>query len=119
MKHTKGPWAASHNPASEIREGWQIGMWQRDVTANTGFGPSATGIGETKEEADANAHLIASAPELLDEHKAWAKNIGSAFAKALQGDYEEIDILAKNTELDFTTGEPCLKSEAIAKAEEL
>ncbi|MCK5611746.1 hypothetical protein KAR91_58295 [Candidatus Pacearchaeota archaeon] len=77
MEHTKGPWEASHNPASEIREGWQIGMWERDVTANTGLGPSATGIGETRGEADANANLIAAAPELLEACKA----IGDAMIK--------------------------------------
>lgn len=61
--------------------------------------------------------IVAAATDLFEEHKAWSKNIGSTFAKALQGNYEEIDILAKNTELDFTSGEPCLKSEAIDKAE--
>lgn len=74
-KHTKGPWKASHNPSSEIREGFQIGMWERDVTANTGFGPSATGIGETREEADANAHLIAAAPDLLSLAKMFEAHI--------------------------------------------
>jgi hypothetical protein len=68
-------------------------------------------------DIEANAQLIATAPELLEEHKVWAKNIGEALIRVLQKDYSLIDILAKTTNIDFTSGEPVLRSEAIDKAE--
>ena len=55
---------------------------------------------------------------LLEEHKQWAKILGHIFIRALQGDYEVLEIYANNMKIEFVDGEPSLKSEAIAKAEE-
>lgn len=75
----------------------------------------------TPEQPKANAEFIVKAcnlhEELAAEHIAWSKNIGEAFVRAMQGDYELVDTLAKNTELVFIDGAPRLKSEALAKAE--
>lgn len=71
-------------------------------------------------EQDANAKLIAAAPELLDEHKDWAATFGRALVAALQGDYEDVNRLARELKLEWKTdGTPRLKSDAIAKAESL
>jgi hypothetical protein len=60
---------------------------------------------------------LSAAPDLLEEHKQWAKILGHIFVMGLQKDYEALEIYAKNIKIEFVDGEPSLKSEAIAKAE--
>lgn len=71
---------------------------------------------EKEEQWEANARLIASAPELLEEHKRWAKILGHIIVTFLQGNYEALNIYSK-MKIEYKDGEPWLKSEAIAKAE--
>ena len=60
-KHTQGPWGISNN-ATENREPteWLIGC------GGVGGGKVVATITNAHEEASANAHLIAAAPELLE-----------------------------------------------------
>ena len=44
------------------------------------------------------------------EHNEWAFWFGSALALALQNNYDEIDILAKEMKIDYVDGKPRLKS---------
>jgi hypothetical protein len=74
-------------------------------------------VGSIEVEMRANAHLIAAAPDLLGEHRAWAQMFGEALVLAMQGDYSKVDELANVARLHFPDGSPELVSEAIAKAE--
>lgn len=60
---------------------------------------------------------IASAPELLEEHKEWAKITGRIIVEALQGHYEYLKVVAANSRIIYENGEPLISSDIIAKAE--
>ena len=64
-----------------------------------------------------NARLIASAPDLLEEHKHWAKIQGRIIVEALQGEFEYLKVIAQTARIEYINGEPYLKSEAINKSE--
>jgi hypothetical protein len=66
---------------------------------------------------DANAHLIAASPDLLEEHRAWARDFGTALLLFLQGDHSAIDTLAHDMIIDQDSDGPILRSPAINKAE--
>lgn len=53
---------------------------------------------------------IAISP-LEEEHKRWAKMFGAALVMAIQGDYSEVDKLAREVRFEFVDGEPVIKSE--------
>ena len=61
--------------------------------------------------------LDTSAPELLEEHKYWAKIQGRIIVEALQGEFEYLKVIAQTAQIDYINGEPYLKSEAITKVE--
>ena len=57
-KHTSGSWEAVRMPIH--------GMWLIQANATNIAGISVMGDGPGAEQAEANAHLIAAAPELLE-----------------------------------------------------
>jgi hypothetical protein len=72
MKHTQGPWEAGTNGY----KGWNFtGGYNGTIIAENGeeiyAGPASFGAlrGKTEEQAEANAKLIAAAPELLEALK--------------------------------------------------
>jgi len=48
-----------------------------------------------------------------EEHKCWAKMFGAALVLAIQGDYSEVDRLAREVRFEFVDGEPVIKSEVL------
>jgi len=74
--------------------------------------------GRTKEEVAANAHLIAAAPDLYEEHAAWARSITSILIKLLDGDAElALEMLEDDFIVDCDEhGYPEVQSIALAKA---
>ena len=56
-------------------------------------------------------------PALVEEHKAWAKDFGTALLLTLQGDYHAIDNLAHDLIIDHVEGEPTIRSAALARLE--
>lgn len=97
-KHTPGPWRAAKNLVFAQLPDMKIYL-----------------INEAEDEA--NARLIAACPELLEEHKAWARDFGMALLLFLQGDHSAIDNLARDMIIDRDNDGPVLRSTAIAKAE--
>ncbi len=76
--------------------------------------------GKPSDQNADNQDLIAAAPELLAEHREWARLLGRFIVEALQGSYDGIDELVKSigpSILEYHNGEPCFGSTAIAKAE--
>lgn len=48
----------SHNEAHVIREGWQSGLFEKEITNYDGFGCVMRVVGRTKEEAEAIALIV-------------------------------------------------------------
>lgn len=48
----------SHNEAFKIKEGWQIGMYEKEISNYDGFGCVMRIVGKTAEEAEAIALII-------------------------------------------------------------
>lgn len=79
MKHTPGPWeewskggnfsTTGHAAAASYTAMCAIGEFDKDCAVEVVADGTnvAIALGNTKEEAEANARLIAAAPELLDE----------------------------------------------------
>lgn len=67
------------------------------------------------EEIEERKQLIkvALAP-LEEEHRRWAKMFGAALALTIQGDYSEVDKLAREVRYEFIDGEPVIKSAALS-----
>lgn len=108
MKHTKGPWKIEvFDPAYKK---------SKPIHIYGGIFEIAQAIGEDIETRSANAHLIAAGPDLLEEHKRWAKILGHIIVSHLQGSHETLDVY-QYMKIEYRDGEPCLKSETIAKAE--
>lgn len=64
-KHTPGPWVADDNEGFSV---WKI--YSRMSPSGSGIpGPFVAEVIGDSAEADANAHLIAAAPEMLDALK--------------------------------------------------
>jgi len=112
MKHTPGPWSVNDSGDTLFIEGLRNGEG-----VGIAFDLYDEDIEPTLEELYANAHLIASAPELLEEHKHWAIILGHILVEALQGNYKALEVYAKHMKIEYRDGEPWAKSEAIAKAE--
>lgn len=103
-KHTPGPWRL-------ILDTWRYPVVQRQSAG--GFQVMAL----DDDVAVADARLIATAPELLDEHERWARQFGAALMAVMQEDYGPIRELAISMPFDFHgDGSPTLRSDAIAKA---
>jgi hypothetical protein len=70
MKHTPRPWNFSQSPSTRKKLSGigGFGRWYKSVKNTKSIGGKiiATAWGDTKEEAEANAKLIAAAPELLE-----------------------------------------------------
>ena len=116
-KFTKGPWKVEYSQET----GRPLGIYAPNDTGIPGAVGNIVrrnGIGlPSSETAQANAYLIASAPDLLEEHEAWAAIFGKALVDALQGDYDEVNRMAREFKLEWETdGAPRLQSAIIAKA---
>lgn len=61
--------------------------------------------------AESGVSLAEKHQYLREEHKLWAKTFGAALILALQGDYSEVDKLAREVRFEFVDGEPAIKSE--------
>ncbi len=48
----------SHNEAWKVKEGWQTGMYEKEVTNYDGFGMAMRVYGRTPEEAEAMALIV-------------------------------------------------------------
>ena len=82
-KHTPGPWVASNDLCHVFgRSGWSVGP-HGVTTAVCGDTPPA-------EEQEANARLIAAAPELLEALEcvtgliAWARDHGASYTEPIE-----------------------------------
>jgi hypothetical protein len=131
MRHTKGPWrvydinndprivAADGFPVATAEETGVLPEWDKKLKIpHWASGPEGVShVNRPDDEVEANAHLIAAAPELLGEHRAWAQMFGEALVLVMQGDYSKVDELAKVARIHFPHGSPELVSEAILKAE--
>jgi len=108
MKYTPGPWEAKNveNAGGDIC-----------VMSKRGYVAIACTRNEGLINAEANARLIATAPDLLEEHIQWGKILGHILVAALQNDYEALDIYKKHIKLDYRDGEPFIQSKAISMAE--
>lgn len=72
VKHTSGPWVADNN---EGFSPWTI--WSRMTPTGHGTpGPQVAQLAGDSAETDADAHLIAAAPELLEAAQAAWNCIG-------------------------------------------
>ncbi len=104
MEHTKGPWKVMDRAILSDKlnayGNWIIAECNRELT----------------DEDTANLTLVAACPDLLEEHKAWAKITGRILVEALQGNFEYLKVVAMQSKIVYQDGEPYLKSEAIAKA---
>ncbi len=109
MKHTKGPWKIDRFE-DKVHQ-------RRHTILGNGLMICETWSIFEDEETEANARLIASAPELLEEHIQWGKILGHILVKALQGNDEALHVYAKNPKLTMRNGEPFLNSNANTKAE--
>jgi hypothetical protein len=71
MKHTPRPWNFSQSPSTRKKLSGigGFGRWYKSVKNTKSIGGKiiATAWGDTKEEAESNAKLIAAAPELLEQ----------------------------------------------------
>lgn len=117
---TRGLWTAesimSHekhdiclvNPNKPISEtGWPV------VIATVYSDNDGRGI--SKDEANANARLIAAAPDMYSELRDRSNILGGVKILLLQGDIEGAMEILNRYELKFTDG-PTMYSEALAKA---
>lgn len=70
MKHTPGEWHLSHSPvtARKLSNRLGFGRYYKSVKNRLSIGGTiiSTAYGNIAEEAEANAKLIAAAPELLE-----------------------------------------------------
>lgn len=75
-KHTPGPWLARIDPPPKKGRIASTRMQMVLTSAPQSIAIDCTGSGETLIESEANAHLIAAAPELLSELRGvleWAR----------------------------------------------
>ena len=114
-KHTPGPWYIS-----EVENGYAFISANEHVRlARVVWQIEDDEVcGECSPSCEANAHLIAAAPELLEEHKEWASLIGRVYLMIRQGRSEEAaDLIVEAEVIDYQSGEPVAVSDAITKAE--
>ena len=122
VKHTAGPWMAADGPSSVV--GWPVvGPMGRSI-CNVSWMPkkaypdvSDTDYAAFNAECEANARLIAAAPDLLAE----LKRLSLAYVGLLESGRDRIIFLGGQCDpVDvMEAGDPSLKSAkaAIAKAE--
>lgn len=73
-------------------------------------------LDELKKKYEANARLIAAAPELYEENEQRSRLIGEVYILLLQGQTKEaIDLIYEQTVINFTDG-PVAVSPALKKA---
>jgi hypothetical protein len=113
MKYTPEPWKVGFYMGKF--DGWVLTSNQRPLAYMSRDENAPTM--RTIDEIEANAHLIASAPDLYKEHIQWGKILGHVLVMALQGDYSDLNAFAKQIKLDYRDGEPFIQSPAIFKAE--
>jgi hypothetical protein len=66
---------------------------------------------QNEEREELRQQIRTALAPLMEEHKRWAKIFGAALILAMQGDYSEVDRLAREVRFEFVDGEPVLKSE--------
>lgn len=64
QKHTQGPWRSNY---PQITAQGSMALTVAVVLSREDNNPRADSAAKTKTEAEANAHLIAAAPDLLEE----------------------------------------------------
>lgn len=115
-KFTKAPWLVRENDFI----GDKLDIWHNDYSGVEQIPVASVEIGLNPlfdAEQKANAHLIAAAPDLYAEHKEWAEKFGAAMMAVMQEDFQPIIDLAMHMPFDFhDSGEPTLRSQALAKA---
>src|SRR5687767_4365005 len=111
IRHSETPWVMSR------RNSYGFDVFVSSDARHDVAGRLIAAVNDSYGTGEADAHLIAAAPELLGEHRAWAEMFGEALSLVLQGDYSKVDALACAVRFEFPNGAPVLKSEAIAKAE--
>ena len=102
-KHTPGPWQYNERTVSK-----QISNHALSIADCYG----------KNEEAQANAKLIAAAPDLLEEHKDWSKLLGHIVVEALQGKYDCLKEVMTELTIIYIDCVPHIESAAIKKATE-
>lgn len=123
-KHTPGPWTCEVSRVNYgdyyIPEAAAEQEHAEDYDNDDGsdaFDDARNDAMDLADEHDiGNGILISAAPDLLEEHHEWARSLGIAFVRALQGDYSVVDRLAHEMPFVFEDGAPVLRSAAIAKA---
>jgi len=63
-----------------------------------------------------NKELLKEYRQLLEEHKQWSDIFGRVIVEALQNSYEYLNLIKRNTKIEFSTGCPKLKSESIRRS---
>jgi hypothetical protein len=90
--HTPGPWAAARINASSVNViPDRIHGFKAQVVAGDRGDMVAHAFGRTADEADANARLIAAAPELLEALQYVVCQLADGDEPELDGDGDEID----------------------------
>lgn len=76
-KHTPGPWRVSTQSPTIIQVDYRMIGSDAGKLIGSACGYPDSGFFPTDEEAKANAHLIAAAPELLEFVKEWLERQGT------------------------------------------
>ena len=105
-KHTPGPW--------DVMEGKTL---LHIETENDRIHKPGISICSVPKNNKANARLIATAPELLEDHIKVCKLLGRFVILCLQKDTTVLEHFAYNIKIEYRDGEPMIKSDIIAKAE--
>lgn len=113
-KWTPGPWSVIWSIPEEGTDCFWIMAepskgFQNQIAAADGY--------QHQPEREANAYLIAAAPDLAEEHQEWSEVIGRVFVMLRQAQYSEAMKLLDDTfMIDFSSGAPVAESPVMAKA---
>ena len=113
IKHTEGDWFISHSPTTGklLNKRFKVGRWYKSVKNKNTIGGKiiAKASGDSKEEAEANAKLIALAPQMykycmkkLDLLQKQV-NIRVGMDRKDMADYEELKELKELKEIKEAT----------------
>lgn len=105
-KHTPGPWRM-HD-----MESFTVVAGKPSICI-----ANANALHRSEAENDANARLIAAAPDLLEENIQARTTLGMMAMLALQSDLEGVQEIARTLDISLYGGVPFVASPAIAKAE--